>query len=129
MLDTITRAMIIMAGNYQIMLVTMLAIYTLVRIDQEMATRYHAVICSWLWTFQAVGIAAAWFAISRDTAVGPADFNPAMYEWRWLMKSYVAETYSWGMLGFIGFLLKKKLRWKLCWLAGLNVGAFAICCL
>ena len=60
-----------------------------------------SVVNCWLIAFSAEGFKGGWFAISRHTAPVGKTWNPAMYEWRWLVIMVATLAMLYGTVRFV----------------------------
>lgn len=108
-------ALSIETANFLIVMFSIFGVYSAItwRRGGKINNNNREAIEAWIWIFASVGISAGWFAISRDTAPPAVNFNPDMYEWRWLVKTLVALAFGWGMLKFIGLIEGYSARRKI----------------
>ena len=71
------------------------------RAKNHLSERNISIVIAWLWIFTAVGLQAAWFAVSRHFANGGDTWLKEMYEVRVGIKVVSMLMFSWGMFAFV----------------------------
>jgi hypothetical protein len=96
-------ALIIESSNFLFMVIGAFAVWRVVcwKLKNQLSEHNESIIWAWVWCFSAASANHAWFALSRHTAPEGVIWNPAMYEWRWLVVCLTSLAFSWGVLSFI----------------------------